>query len=143
MNLKRLLELSDDLRFQAKSPRSEKVLQIAAELVDLVGGGLPTWGAIAWRRAHRLDSTEDQAAGWKVKPVFAKPQLYRDVIRYIELCQGDSNWIQPDSFEIVPWVEQDAAVAQKMIELGHLEEMREPVPGQVAIDAKSAEVLRA
>jgi hypothetical protein len=142
MNLKRLLELSDDLRFQVRNPNPEKVQRIGAELVDLAGGGLPTWGAIAWRRAHRLDSAEDQAAGWKVKPVFAKPQLYRDVIRYIELCQGDSNWIRPDSFEIVPWVEQDAAVAQKMIELGRLEEMREPVHNQAEVDADTAELLR-
>jgi len=142
MNLKRLLELSDDLRFQVRNPDPEKVQRIGAELVDLVGGGLPTWGAIAWRRAHRLDSAEDQAFGWKVKPVFAKPQLYRDVIRYIELCQGDSNWIQPDSFEVIPWIDQEAAVAQKMAELRHLEEMREPVPEQAEVDADAAELLR-
>jgi len=142
MNLKRLLELSDDLRFQVRSPNPEKVLRIGAELVDLVGGGLPTWGAIAWRRAHRLDSAEDQVAAWKVKPVFAKPQLYRDVIRYIEICQGDGNWIQPDSFEVVAWIEQEAAVARKMAELGHLEEMREPVHNQAEVDAEAAELLR-
>jgi len=142
MNLKRLLELSDDLRFQVRNPNPEKVQRIGAELVDLAGGGLPTWGAIAWRRVHRLDRAEEQAAGWKVKPVFAKPQLYRDVIRYIELCQGDSNWIQPDSFEVIPWIDQEAAVAQKMAELRHLEEMREPVPEQAEVDADAAELLR-
>lgn len=142
MNLKRLLELSEDLHRQITNPNPEKVLRIGAELVDLVGGGLPTWGAIACRRAYRLDSTEDQAFGWKVKPVFAKPQLYRDVIRYIELCRGDSNWIQPDSFEVVPWVEQEAAVARKMAELGHLEEMRQPVHNQAEIDMQTAELLR-
>jgi len=142
MNLKRLLQLSEDLHRQVSNPNPEKVLRIGAELVDLVGGGLPTWGAIAWRRAHRFDSAEDQAFGWKVKPVFAKPQLYRDVIRYVELCQGDGNWIQPDSFEVVPWLEQEAAIARKMAELGHLEEMREPVPNQAEVDAESAEVLR-
>jgi len=142
MNLKRLLQLSEDLHRQVSNPNPEKVLRIGAELVDLVGGGLPTWGAIAWRRAHRLDSAEDQVAGWKVKPVFAKAQLYRDVIRYIELCQGDSNWIQPDSFEVMPWVEQEGAVAQKMAELRHLEEMREPVPNQAEVDADTAKLLR-
>lgn len=142
MNLKRLLELSQDLHRQVANPDPEKVQRIGAELVDLAGGGLPTWGAIAWRRAHRLDSTEDQAASWKVKPVFAIPQLYRDVIRYIELCQGDSNWIQPDSFEVVRWIEQDTAGVRKMTELGHLEEMREPVVDQIAVDAEAAELLR-
>ena len=141
MNLKRLLELSEDLHRQVSNPNPDKVQQIGAELVDLVGGGLPTWGAIAWRRAHRLDSAEDQVAAWKVKPVFAKPQLYRDVIRYIEICQGDGNWIQPDSFEVVPWIEQEAAVAQKMAELRHLEEMREPVPEQAEVDRQAAEIL--
>jgi len=142
MNLKRLLELSEDLHRQLTNPNPEKIQRIGAELVDLAGGGPPIWGAIAWRRAHRLDSTEDQVAGWKVKPVFAKPQLYRDVIRYIELCQGDGNWIQPDNFEIVPWVEQFTAVAQKILELGHLEEMRAPVPNQAEIDMQTAELLR-
>lgn len=137
MDLKQLSQLSKDLWDQLADPNPEKIRRIGADLIDLSGGGLPTWGAIAWRRAHRFDSAEDQVFGWKVKAVFAKPQLYRDAIRYIELCQGDGNWIQPDSFEIVPWIEQDAAIARKMAEL------REPAPIQTKVDAESAEVLRA
>jgi hypothetical protein len=121
MDPKRLSELSEDLHHELANPDPEKVRRIGADLIDLSGGGLPVWGAIAWRRAHRFDSAEDQVFGWKVKAVFAKPQFYRDVIRYIELCQGDGNWIQPDSFEVVAWIEQEAAVARKMAELGHVE----------------------
>jgi hypothetical protein len=140
MDLKQLSELSEDLHRELADPDPEKVRRIGADLIDLSGGGLPAWGAIAWRRAHRFDSTEDQAFGWKVKTVFAKPQFYRDVIWYVDLCQHYSAWLQPDSFEIVPWIEQDAAITRKMVELGRLAEIREPAAEQVKIDAESMEV---
>ena len=99
------------------------------------------WGAISWRKATRYDSPEIQLAGFKVMPTFSKPVLRSEAQRYIDLQSNPGDWAEPYHFLIVPFDRQAEEVEAKRKELAHLETMKQPHPGQAAIDAAAAEAL--
>ena len=90
-------------------------------------------GLIQWRKTHKLDTPEEQRRGWKCYATFTAPQSQDAINRYLGIVAG-MYWIEPYSYETVPFEEQDRRVALKLGELTSYGVPRPPRMPELPLD---------